>query len=138
MKQIMYLLLLTLCAVSCNRGAYASGTALVDDEFTISPEDSVYLKAADPEVLKTMSPAQVVKMVAAYKLFEHIELKDSVYTLLISESEAKEIGVPTDIYQEMVQSLNSLNKGIAEINVHHGEIDLLDVKDYVLKGVVQK
>ena len=138
MKQIMYLLLLTMCAVSCNRGAYASGTALVDDEFTITPEDSVYLKAADPEVLRTMSPAQVMRMVAAYKLFEHVELKDSVYTLLISESEAKEIGVPTDIYQEMVQSLNSLNKGIAEINVHHGEIDLLDVKDYVLKGVVQK
>lgn len=138
MKQIMYLLLLTLCAVSCNRGAYASGTALVDDEFTITPEDSVYLKAADPEVLMTMSPAQVMRMVAAYKLFEHVELKDSVYTLLISESEAKEIGVPTDIYREMEQSLKSLNRGIAEINGQHGEIDLLDVKDYVLKGVVQK
>ena len=47
MKQIMYLLLLTLCAVSCNRGAQVSETALADGEHAISPEDSVYLKAAD-------------------------------------------------------------------------------------------
>lgn len=135
MKKLLCCLLLAVCFVSCNSRAQVPDGKRANNGQILSHEDSVYLKAADPEILKTMSQAEIVRMVAAYKLFEHVELKDSIYTLLLSESEAEKIGVPADLYREMLKSIEEVNKAVAEAHRRHEEVDMIDLKDYVLKGM---
>ena len=135
MKKCFCCLLLVACMISCNNRPQVSDGDRANNEQILSPEDSVYLKAADPEILKTMSQAEIVRMVAAYKLFEHVELKDSIYTLLVSESEAEKIGVPVDLYREMVKSLDEVNEATDAANRRHEAVEMIDLKDYVLKGL---
>jgi len=98
----------------------------------ISKDDETYLQVVDSALLSTMNFQEKQKAIMVYKLAEHIELhvKDSVYTLAISEEEAKKLGVDKKTYDETVASIAEVNRNIADYNHSHEPNHSLELTDF--------
>ena len=69
------------------------------------------------------------KRAAAVILSNYISIKDSLYSLDISEKDAQTIGVDADLYNSVLQDLKNTNKAITEARLHGEKVSLPNVKE---------
>lgn len=104
----------------------------------VANEDLEILNKADSSILSKMDIEEKLRLIQAYKIAEYIDLNltDSIYTLSISEEDAKKIGVSEDIYHEVVLNINQLNEAIAAFNHSHSPNDTIELTDF--KKLIKK
>lgn len=104
----------------------------------VANEDLEILNKADSSILSKMDIEEKLRLIQAYKIAEYIELNltDSIYTLSISEEDAKKIGVSEKIYDEVVENINQINEAIAAFNQNHSPNHTFELTDF--KKLIKK
>lgn len=75
-----------------------------------------------------LTPKQREQRAANLKLSEFVSLKDSVYSLTISQKEAEAMGISEEMYKNALNEMKVANEAIAKCNKEGKPITLTDVK----------
>lgn len=91
-----------------------------------------YINIADANIINKKPLSERIRTVMIYKMVEHISLRDSVYSLDLSQEEFELMGINKDLYEEVSNNIIELNHLIEEINKKpNQEIELMDYKSFI-------
>lgn len=99
---------------------------------TASSEKNSICTASEPGLSEAdfskLTPKQREQRAANIKLSEFVSLKDSVYSLTISQKEAEAMGISEEMYKNALNEMKVANEAIAKCNKEGKPITLTDVK----------
>ena len=129
MKKIKFQLIsaffFSLLFFSCSQNEQNISSAASSEKNSICTASELGLSEAD---FSKLTPKQREQRAANIKLSEFVSLKDSVYSLTISQKEAEAMGISEEMYKNALNEMKVANEAIAKCNKEGKPITLTDVK----------
>ena len=129
MKKIKFQLIsaffFSLLFFSCSQNEQNISSAASSEKNSICTASELGLSEAD---FSKLTPKQREQRAANIKLSEFVSLKDSVYSLTISQKEAEAMGISEEMYKNALNEMKVANEAIAKYNKEGKPITLTDVK----------
>ncbi len=129
MKKIKFQLIsaffFSLLFFSCSQNEQNISSAASSEKNSICTASELGLSEAD---FSELTPKQREQRAANLKLSEFVSLKDSVYSLTISQKEAEAMGISEEMYKNALNEMKVANEAIAKCNKEGKPITLTDVK----------
>ena len=110
---------------SCSQNEQNISSAASSEKNSICTASELGLSEAD---FSKLTPKQREQRAANIKLSEFVSLKDSVYSLTISQKEAEAMGISEEMYKNALNEMKVANEAIAKCNKEGKPITLTDVK----------
>lgn len=129
MKKIKFQLIsaffFSLLFLSCSQKEQNISSTASSEKNSICTASELGLSEAD---FSELTPKQREQRAANLKLSEFVSLKDSVYSLTISQKEAEAMGISEEMYKNALNEMKVANEAIAKCNKEGKPITLTDVK----------
>lgn len=129
MKKIKFQLIsaffFSLLFLSCSQKEQNISSTASSEKNSICTAPELGLSEAD---FSKLTPKQREQRAANIKLSEFVSLKDSVYSLTISQKEAEAMGISEKMYKNALNEMKVANEAIAKCNKEGKPITLTDVK----------
>lgn len=129
MKKIKFQLIsaffFSLLFFSCSQNEQNISSTASSEKNSICTASELGLSEAD---FSKLTPKQREQRAANIKLSEFVSLKDSVYSLTISQKEAEAMGISEEMYKNALNEMKVANEAIAKCNKEGKPITLTDVK----------
>ena len=129
MKKIKFQLIsaffFSLLFFSCSQNEQNISSAASSEKNSICTASELGLSEAD---FSKLTPKQREQRAANIKLSEFVSLKDSVYSLTISQKEAEAMGISEEMNKNALNEMKVANEAIAKCNKEGKPITLTDVK----------
>lgn len=129
MKKIKFQLIsaffFSLLFFSCSQKEQNISSTASSEKNSICTAPELGLSEAD---FSKLTPKQREQRAANIKLSEFVSLKDSVYSLTISQKEAEAMGISEKMYKNALNEMKVANEAIAKCNKEGKPITLTDVK----------
>lgn len=110
---------------SCSQNEQNISSTASSEKNSICTASELGLSEAD---FSKLTPKQREQRAANIKLSEFVSLKDSVYSLTISQKEAEAMGISEEMYKNALNEMKVANEAIAKCNKEGKPITLTDVK----------
>lgn len=123
--QLISALFFSLLFFSCSQNEQNISSAASSEKNSICTASELGLSEAD---FSELTPKQREQRAANLKLSEFVSLKDSVYSLTISQKEAEAMGISEEMYKNALNEMKVANEAIAKCNKEGKPITLTDVK----------
>lgn len=129
MKKINFQLIcaffFSLLFFSCSQKEQNISSTASSEKDTTYTASELGLSEAD---FSKLTPKQREQRAANLKLSEFVSLKDSVYSVTISQKEAEAMGISEEMYKNALNEMKVANETIAKCNKEGKPITLTDVK----------
>lgn len=123
--QLISAFFFSLLFLSCSQKEQNISSTASSEKNTTYTASELGLSEAD---FSKLTPKQREQRAANLKLSEFVSLKDSVYSLTISQKEAEAMGISEEIYKNALNEMKVANETIAKCNKEGKPITLTDVK----------
>ena len=126
--QLISAFFFSLLFFSCSQKEQNISSTASSEKNSICTASELGLSEAD---FSKLTPKQREQRAANIKLSEFVSLKDSVYSLTISQKEAEAMGISEEMYKNALNEMKVANETIAKCNKEGKPITLTDVKPVV-------
>ncbi|WP_317574905.1 hypothetical protein [Segatella copri] len=123
--QLVSAFFFSLLFFSCSQNEQNISSTASSEKNSICTASELGLSEAD---FSKLTPKQREQRAANIKLSEFVSLKDSVYSLTISQKEAEAMGISEEMYKNALNEMKVANEAIAKCNKEGKPITLTDVK----------
>ena len=123
--QLVSAFFFSLLFFSCSQNEQNISSTASSEKNTTYTASELGLSEAD---FSKLTPKQREQRAANIKLSEFVSLKDSVYSLTISQKEAEAMGISEEMYKNALNEMKVANEAIAKCNKEGKPITLTDVK----------
>lgn len=123
--QLVSAFFFSLLFFSCSQNEQNISLTASSEKNSICTASELGLSEAD---FSKLTPKQREQRAANIKLSEFVSLKDSVYSLTISQKEAEAMGISEEMYKNALNEMKVANEAIAKCNKEGKPITLTDVK----------
>lgn len=123
--QLISAFFFSLLFFSCSQKEQNISSTASSEKNTTYTASELGLSEAD---FSKLTPKQREQRAANLKLSEFVSLKDSVYSLTISQKEAEAMGISEEMYKNALNEMKVANETIAKCNKEGKPITLTDVK----------
>lgn len=123
--QLVSVFFFSLLFFSCSQNEQNISSTASSEKNSICTASELGLSEAD---FSKLTPKQREQRAANIKLSEFVSLKDSVYSLTISQKEAEAMGISEEMYKNALNEMKVANEAIAKCNKEGKPITLTDVK----------
>lgn len=126
--QLICAFFFSLLFFSCSQKEQNISSTASSEKNSICTASELRLSEAD---FSKLTPKQREQRAANLKLSEFVSLKDSVYSLTISQKEAEAMGISEEMYKNALNEMKVANEAIAKCNKEGKPITLTDVKSSI-------
>lgn len=123
--QLICAFFFSLLFFSCSQKEQNISSTASSEKNSIYTASELGLSEAD---FSKLTPKQREQRAANIKLSEFVSLKDSIYSLTISQKEAEAMGISEEMYNNALNEMKVANEAIAKCNKEGKPITLTDVK----------